>query len=471
MVKVRKMSKIIFCAIVLTLFVSSSFTLSAQELAVSDENLMANASYDPLEAIANITLGKQPHCIAVNDETNRVYVGVDGGLMVINGETDQVIAEIPLSDDVIALAVNPQTNRIYAGVYGEENVTVINGATNLIVGTIPEHLYASRNLAANPITNRVYIGYEATYMGHYDCVLVYDGENLQFVISVQLGLSSYYEEVGVAVNPNTNMVYATWTGNNSLYLIDGNTHAITQNVIPSSFTYAVMVNSYTNYVYVGNEVLNGETLEEVTSDYTGEIKAIDPVHNLLYTTEYRDLYRLNGTTHTVIDSLELHWWISSYSDPVAVNPKTSKIYIVNSQENQTCVVSAGALPQPSATPYPTPTPTPTLTPTPSPSPTATPTSSPTPTPTPSPTPTATPTSSLSPSPTASPSPSPSPTASPSTSPSPTPSGQGLSLSREVIYGAVAAIIIAVVAVAIVVLKKRQNRIGKAPIPPPPPPPF
>jgi DNA-binding beta-propeller fold protein YncE len=454
------MSKIIFCVIALALFASSSFELSAQELTISDENMMANASYESLEAIANITLGKQPYCIAVNDETNRVYVGVDGGLMVINGETDEVIAEIPLSDDVIALAVNPQTNRIYAGVYGEKNVTVINGATNLIVGTIPEHLYGSRNLAANPITNRVYIGYEAVLMGYYDRVIVYDGENLQFVISVQLGLSSYYEEVGVAVNPNTNIVYATWTGNSSLYMIDGNTHAITNNVRPSSFTYAVMVNSYTNYVYIGDEVLNGETLEQVTSDYTGKIKAIDPIHNLLYTTESRDLYRLNGTTHTVIDSLELHWWISSYSDPVAVNPKTSKIYIVNSQENQTCVVSAGALPQP--TPSPSPSPSPTSFPTASPTPTATPT--PTSTPTPSPSPTATPT----PPPTPTPNPSPTASPTPTPTPSPSPSAPELSLPREVIYAVVAAIIIVIVAVAAVVLKKRQNRISKAPIPPPPP---
>jgi len=485
------MSKITFCAIILALFVASSIALSAQ-------NLMANASYEPLEIVANIALGKSPYSVAVNDVTNRVYVGVDRGLMVINGETDQIIAEIPLDNDVIALAVNPLTNRIYAGVYGA-NIVVIDGATDLTVGTIPEGIYDQYELAVNPVTNRVYVEDRSIWMGEYDCVTVYNGENFQHVASVELGLSSYIENVGVTVNPSTNQAYATWSGNNSLYRIDGETHAVTGNVGPSSFSETVMVNSYTNYVYVGNAVLNGETLEEVTPDYTGQVEAIDPVHNLLYTVaSYDTLWRLNGSTHAEIDSLELQSTFIPTYDQVAVNPNTAKIYINNWAGNQTWVVSAGTLPQPSPSPSPspsptpspspspsptpsptesptptaTPTPTPTSTSTPSPSPTETPAPSPTPTPTPSPTvsPTPTPTPSPSPSPTAPSSPSPSPSASPSTSPSPTPSGQGLTLSREVIYAVVAAIIIAVVAVVAVVLKKRRSKISKAPMPPPPPPP-
>ena len=145
-----------------------------------------------------------------------------------------------------------------------------------------------------------------------DSVRVYNGENFQFVTSVALGIATYIERVGVTVNPNINKVYATWSGNNSLYMIDGNTHAITENVGPSSFSRTVMVNSYTNYVYVGSAVLNGETLEQVTSGYTGEIKAIDPIHNLLYTvSSYENLCRLDGSTHGVIDSLKLHWTFSS----------------------------------------------------------------------------------------------------------------------------------------------------------------
>jgi len=343
------MSKKFFGIILFTLFVFSSSAINAQELFISYKYLTVNAAYDPMIVVANITLGKHPYCIATNNETNRIYVGVDGGLVVLNGETDQVLAEIPLGDDVVALAVNPLTNRIYAGIYGK-NVTVIDGATNLKVGAIPQGLYNSRELAVNPVTNLVYIGDWTVVVGQADSVRVYNGENFQYVTSVALGISTYIERVGVTVNPNTNKVYATWSGNDNLYMIDGYTHTITENVYPSSFSTTVTVNSYTNYVYVGNAVLNGDTLEQVTSGYTGEIKAIDPVHNLLYTvSNYENLCRLNGSTHGVIDSLKLHWTFSSTYDRIAVNPTTFKIYITNYYGNETCVVSAGT-PAPDTTP-------------------------------------------------------------------------------------------------------------------------
>jgi len=300
----------------------------------------ASDSFGPLEVVANITLDKEPKCIAVNEETNRVYVGVDGGLVVIDGETDEVITEILSDTEVVALAVNPQTNRIYAALYGE-NVTVINGATNQIVGGILERVYNQYEIAVNPATNLVYIADWTTILGEYDRVRVYHEETLTLTDTVNIpgsNESTTVQRVGVAVNPDTNRIYATWRGNNTLYIIDGNTHEVTKTERPSSFSDTVTVNPYTNYVYVGEAVLDGDTLAEVTSDYQGDLKAVNPLNNILYTTQYENLYALNGSTHDVLDSLELHWWISSYFDPIAVNPQTSKVYIINYQEDQVTVV-------------------------------------------------------------------------------------------------------------------------------------
>lgn len=334
------MSEKIFCLMAPMLIILSLFASGAQVLASSQSNWSAKVSYGPLEVIANITLDKEPFCIAVNDETNRVYVGVEGGLVIINGETDEVIEEISLNPEVVALAVNSQTNRIYAAVYGE-NVTVINGANNQIVGTILERVYDSYEIAVNPVTNLVYIADWTTIMGAFDRVRVYDGETFTLTETVNIpgsNESTVVQRVGVAVNSDTNHIYATWRGNDTLCLIEGDTHEITKTVKPSSFSDVVTVNQYTDYVYVGKAVLDGETLVEVTSDYQGSLKAVNPLSNILYTTQYENLYALNGSTHSVIDSLELHWWISSYFDPVAVNPQTSKIYMVNYQADQVSVV-------------------------------------------------------------------------------------------------------------------------------------
>jgi len=133
-------------------------------------------------------------------------------------------------------------------------------------------------------------------------------------------------------------VYITWSGNNSICVSDGETYEILVTVTPSSFSRDVLVNPYTNYVYVGDVVLDGATLVEVFSDYEGTIEAIDPVNNLLYTVDYHNLYVLNGTTHEIVTSLELDWSFSSYSDCVGVNSETDKVYLVNSDDSQIPVV-------------------------------------------------------------------------------------------------------------------------------------
>ena len=209
------------------------------------------ASVGPLQIVATITLDKEPKCIAVNEETNRIYVGVEEGLMVIDCDSYDVVADISLKADVIGLAINPQTNRIYAVVYGE-NVSIIDGATNQVVDEMPEDIYDSSpgvGIAVNPVTNLVYIEDRTATMGRYDHIDVYSGVTNSLVASLNITESithSYMEELGLAVNPETNRIYVTWSGDNTLHMFDGNTHEFMETVSPSSFSEEIMVNPYTN---------------------------------------------------------------------------------------------------------------------------------------------------------------------------------------------------------------------------------
>jgi DNA-binding beta-propeller fold protein YncE len=302
----------------------------------------ARATVDPLqqEVITTITLDEEPQCIAVNEQTNRIYVGTEDGLIIIDGETDTIITEILPNIDVIALAVNPQTNRIYAAEYGD-NIFVIDGSTNQQVGVIPEGIYQQYELAVNPSTNLVYIADWTTILGYYDKILVYNGETFTEVTQVNIPGSDEHtiiERIGLAVNPETNRVYATWSGNNSLYVINGGTNEIVENILPQSFSRDITVNTYTNYIYIGDAVLDCDTLEEVFSDYEGDLEAVDSVNNLVYTVDYDTLYVLNGTTHGIVTFLELDWSFSSYSDCLGVNCETDKVYLVNSDDNEIPVV-------------------------------------------------------------------------------------------------------------------------------------
>jgi hypothetical protein len=66
--------------------------LNGTTQAISDAYQSASESHDGMAVIANITLGQSISCMAVNDETNRVYIGVYSDvnyeLIVIDGGTD-----------------------------------------------------------------------------------------------------------------------------------------------------------------------------------------------------------------------------------------------------------------------------------------------------------------------------------------------------------------------------------------------
>jgi DNA-binding beta-propeller fold protein YncE len=339
-------------------------TISSSCLLFSDLCLAAQES-TVLEVVTTITLDKEPFCIAVNEETNRVYVGVDRGLIVLDGETDEVVEEIPMEMDEVVeetfgdvvfaidvLAINPQTNRMFASWGGQ--VSVFDGVTNKEVGEIPclgadeltspEESYA---FALNPTTNLVYIADRTIYKDRYDRVLVYDAETGELVTSVNIPGSNeilYEEYVGVAVNSETNRVYVTYSVMASIYVIDGNTHKIIKSrencfSIPYGDQMVdTLINPNTNIIYfIGHrEKIDGETLESIGESYQGYLRAVDTQNNLLYTTSSEELYVLDGTTHERLASLELGWSVSMHE--VAVNSKTDKVYLVNRSDKEISVV-------------------------------------------------------------------------------------------------------------------------------------
>jgi DNA-binding beta-propeller fold protein YncE len=297
-----------------------------------------------LEIVGTITLPGSAKTIAINKETNLVYAVCfivteetrTYSLLVINGANDEVTAEIPLDLErgCSALVVNEQTNRIYA--VGEYRIIAIDGATNsLIAETI-----SWGSIAVNPSTNLVYMTCITRVMGSKDRVYVYDGETLEEVAILDLpDTSPFIEKVGVAVNPKTNMVYVTWSGGEEhLYKIDGNTHEFIGDVT-TPYKSVVMVNPYSNYVYI-DDVVDGETLETVYTEYIGDVKAIDAVNNFIFSTtgfNRNELLILDGTTHKVMGSLKIEksqdYWDPDGWSELAVNPMTSKVYAICKRGN------------------------------------------------------------------------------------------------------------------------------------------
>ena len=111
--------------------------------------------------LGNILVGSHPQAVAVNPYTDRIYVIDEPSNQIteIDGVTN-ITTAIPLGANQQeslngALAINPFTNKIYAVDGVNNHLAVIDGATRAVTmvttGTCP---YA---VAVNPYTNKIYV--------------------------------------------------------------------------------------------------------------------------------------------------------------------------------------------------------------------------------------------------------------------------------------------------------------------------
>jgi YVTN family beta-propeller protein len=79
-----------------------------------------------------------PTAIAIDSAANRTYVTnyVGNSVSIIDGANDAVLATIPVGARPQAIAVDSTTHTVYAANTGGHSVSVISGKTNNVVGTV-----------------------------------------------------------------------------------------------------------------------------------------------------------------------------------------------------------------------------------------------------------------------------------------------------------------------------------------------
>jgi YVTN family beta-propeller protein len=278
-----------------------------------------------------VATGTGPFAVAVNPVTNKAYVANSGSqnATVIDGATDETTT-VAAGTVPFAGAVNPATNQIYVANEMSNNVTVIDGATNntttVAVGTSP------RQVAANPVTNQIYVA-----NGMSNNVTVIDGATNN-TTTVAAGTNP----VAVALNAVTNQIYIANNGSGNMTVIDGMTNN------PSTVTVganpvAVAVNPASDEIYVVNNGDNSVTVVDgvfgstttLASGASPVAVAVNPVTNQIYVAN-------NGSGNlTVIDgATNLTTTLAVGANPVAVavNPASNKIFVVNNGDNTVTVI-------------------------------------------------------------------------------------------------------------------------------------
>ena len=97
--------------------VAAGLSLTVTALLLAMVPLLAPPALAAANVVSSIGVGLDPLGVAVNPTTNRVYVanGNSNTVSVIDGATNTLVATVPVQSAPETLAVNPSTNRIYAG--------------------------------------------------------------------------------------------------------------------------------------------------------------------------------------------------------------------------------------------------------------------------------------------------------------------------------------------------------------------
>lgn len=302
----------------------------------SNQPSVSPTSNDSLFVTA-INVGDNQSDVAVNPKTNKVYVTLSDKpiLSVIDGGTNKVIKNITVGKDPTRLAVNPNNNTIYVG--GRDNsTTIINGYNNNKLTTI--HLSKTPSIiTANPITNKVYIGY-------FDLpeISIIDGITNSIVKNITLDTKPSTNGIThMAINPNTNLIYAIRNGNfHTVSVVDGNTDRLVKNITLKDVVHSLAVDPGTNLLYVTQlgriSVIDGNTNNIVkniiydTPPFDDPFTlAINPSTKVLYVSDsFNDVWAIDTTSNVVVGNVTL----SQSPEVIAINPITNTVYTAANED-------------------------------------------------------------------------------------------------------------------------------------------
>ena len=288
----------------------------------------------PTAAVAQtVVVGKQPLALVVNTVTNKVYVANSGSnnVTVIDGASN-LTASVPTGVSPSAVAVNEVTNKVYVANAGSNTVTIIDGATKA-TNTVPVGSDPT-SVAVNPVTNEIYV---ANLYGA-SVTVIHGATGLTDTVKV----GSY--PCAVAVNPVTNKIYVANEADNTVTVIDGATHATT--AVPTGSTpWALALNSVADKIYVANYAGGTLTRIDGSTNATSSIVAGPSPAAVAVNAASNKIYVANGVsqgTVTVIDGTTGYTAAvpaGAYTYSLALNAVTGTVYAANYSSNNLTILT------------------------------------------------------------------------------------------------------------------------------------
>jgi len=220
-------------------------------LTYSDNNITTVIDGSTGQIVGNIAVPQNVKALAVNSVTNTIYLTGGGSsgsfpgsrLFLVSGSNNTVLRTIGIGSGPFSIAVNPNSNRVYVANFYDWTISVVDGSLKSVISTVPVN-GAPNGLAVNPGTNRLYVNDET-----HNALLVLDAST--YAILAQVPVGSFPNAVDL--NPKTNRVYVVNSAGGSVTIVDGNTNAVVSILKVGNFPPRVAADPVTNFAYVTNQ--------------------------------------------------------------------------------------------------------------------------------------------------------------------------------------------------------------------------
>ena len=233
-------------------------------------------------AIATVGLGDtEPGFPAITPDGKSLYIPdvFRGNVLVLSTSTNTVTATIPMSSGPFAVAITPDGSRAY--VLGGGNVTVVDTATNTVVGgpiSVPtgqvEGVLLYPGIAITPAGNAAYVpaGSSANVL-----TAISTATN-----TVSATIPAGAEPAGLAITLDGSKVYVTDFRNNAVSIIDTATNTLEPSSIPVGVNpFGAAITPDGAFVYVTNAEFfsSASSTVSVISTANNTVVATVPVGN------------------------------------------------------------------------------------------------------------------------------------------------------------------------------------------------
>lgn len=294
----------------LILFLSAVFIYSAFMQPVYAEDLIMYRYGVPPVTI--------PFAVAVNPATGISYVANNTNDVGIYNFHDLIkTVHLDTNDGVspVDIAINPVTNKIYVltccdpivGGGGsapkDDTIFIIDGSTNDIVGVINSiyNFPMPTSIDVNPITNKIYVT-------QGEVVTVIDGASNALLGQIPVGKGAK----GVIVRPTDNRIFVANSLSDNISVIDGSTDSVIATSPTGSLPVSIAVNKIDpndNTIYVANRNSNQVEVFKCPSNCVGfyTIPAGEKPTKVVFNPKDKKLYIANliSANIYVVDGLHL----------------------------------------------------------------------------------------------------------------------------------------------------------------------